>query len=49
MTQEQLLEYISKLIKNNKKHFEKDQANEELIASLKLSKVINFGLLFVVL
>jgi len=33
-----LLDQISKLIKNNKKHFEKDPVNEELIANLKTSK-----------
>jgi hypothetical protein len=30
LTQEQFIDYIQKLIKNNKKHFEKNQANEEL-------------------
>ena len=38
LTQDQLIEQISKLIKNNKKHFEKDPVNEELIANLKSSK-----------
>lgn len=38
LTQDQVIEQISKLIKNNKKHFEKDPANEELIANLKTSK-----------
>jgi len=36
------LEYISKLIKNNKKHFEKDHANEEVIANLKQCNHILF-------
>jgi len=29
------MDYIQKLIKNNKKHFEKDVASEELHATLK--------------
>lgn len=40
MSQEQLVEYISKLIKNKKKHFEKDPENEELVANLRLCKLI---------
>lgn len=38
LTQEQLIEYISKAIKNNKKHFEKDHDNEELYNNLKVCK-----------
>ncbi len=38
MTQEQLLDYISKMIKNNQKHFKKDQASEEIYKNLKSCK-----------
>jgi hypothetical protein len=39
------MEYISKLIKNNKKHFGKDE-NEDVYANLKICKILSIYNIF---